>query len=326
MTIDEKINQLRQLIYQQISPLIQSDYVLWGLPYHENVGDTLIWQGELEFLKNIPHRCLGTCGWNRLSSTQPLPAGTTILLHGGGFLGDVWRDAWNNMLTHLTAYAHHPIVLLPNTLYYADQNLLQLDAQRMKVFNQLTICLRDKRSFHLAQSHFSNPTLLVPDMAFCIPPTSLRKRVNTPPTRHTLLLQRADKEAKHISPLLTSNIELHDWPTVGEAVQWQDHLFEWVQRATSCTSRRAHLIYPLMQRVEAALALHLYRPYLIRSGVNLMSPYQHIITTRLHGLILSMLLNKPVAYIDNSYGKLSTFYNTWLTDVDSVAPWHQPST
>ena len=44
MRAKEKIERLRAEIEKQLIPLIDSDYVLWDLPYHTNIGDTLIWQ------------------------------------------------------------------------------------------------------------------------------------------------------------------------------------------------------------------------------------------------------------------------------------------
>lgn len=52
--------------------------------------------------------------------------------------------------------------------------------------------------------------------------------------------------------------------------------------------------------------------------VNFLRPYNHIITTRLHALILSVLLHKSVEYIDNTTGKLSAFVSTWLSDLNDV--------
>lgn len=52
MRAKEKIERLRAEIEKQLIPLIDSDYVLWDLPYHTNIGDTLIWQGEWNFLRS----------------------------------------------------------------------------------------------------------------------------------------------------------------------------------------------------------------------------------------------------------------------------------
>lgn len=57
---------------------------------------------------------------------------------------------------------------------------------------------------------------------------------------------------------------------------------------------------------------------LFNIGVSFLSPYSTIYTTRLHGCILGIMLGKEVHLIDNSYGKNSTFYETWLKDIDNV--------
>ena len=60
------------------------------------------------------------------------------------------------------------------------------------------------------------------------------------------------------------------------------------------------------------------RPHLVKMGCEFLAPYDHVITTRLHALILSVLLHKQVDFIDNNTGKLSAFALTWLSEVDGV--------
>ena len=43
---ESKINKLRALIFEKLVPLIDNDYILVDLPYHSNIGDILIWEGE----------------------------------------------------------------------------------------------------------------------------------------------------------------------------------------------------------------------------------------------------------------------------------------
>ena len=64
--------------------------------------------------------------------------------------------------------------------------------------------------------------------------------------------------------------------------------------------------------------VHIYRPFLVRSGVNQLGAYETIYTTRLHAAILGVLLGKKVVFMDNSYGKNRGFYETWLKDCDAV--------
>ncbi len=40
-------------------------------------------------------------------------------------------------------------------------------------------------------------------------------------------------------------------------------------------------------------------------------------------MILSILLHKPVSYIDNTTGKLSAFAQTWLSDLDAINPYQK---
>ena len=57
---------------------------------------------------------------------------------------------------------------------------------------------------------------------------------------------------------------------------------------------------------------------MIREGVKQISQYENIYSTRLHAAILSVLLEKQFVLFDNSYGKNSSFYETWLNDLDDV--------
>ena len=43
-----------------------------------------------------------------------------------------------------------------------------------------------------------------------------------------------------------------------------------------------------------------------------------MITDRLHGHILCVLLGIPHVILDNRYGKLSTYHRTWTAEVDGV--------
>ena len=40
--MEVKINVLRQILEERLLPLVDRDYVFLDLPYHPNVGDTLI--------------------------------------------------------------------------------------------------------------------------------------------------------------------------------------------------------------------------------------------------------------------------------------------
>ena len=89
MTPFEKISELRQIINQQLLPLVDSNYVYLELPYYENIGDTLIWEGTLQFLKQTKHKCLYSASLTTYYNHN-IPKDTPILLQGGGNFGDLW--------------------------------------------------------------------------------------------------------------------------------------------------------------------------------------------------------------------------------------------
>ena len=115
----EKINLLKSLIDKGLLPLINSSCVYLDVPYHTNIGDTLIWEGTEQFLASNHIKCLYrnstlTYYYRKISKK------TTILLHGGGNFGDIWRSHQELRLRIIQEYPNNQIIILP-------QNLLQLN-------------------------------------------------------------------------------------------------------------------------------------------------------------------------------------------------------
>lgn len=317
MTAKEKIQQLQSIIISEISPLITNDYVLWGLPYYSNIGDTLIWEGELEFLKSIPYKCIGTCGWNEYEY-RPLSKDTVILITGGGYFGDVWRKAWDNALSAIERYPDNPIILLPQTIFYESQTLLEADSVRLAKLQNLTVCVRDEVSYQIAKTHFKNTVRLVPDMAFCISKGYL-DQWRVAEEDKVLFLKRTDKElgGKDVQ-IKAENIDVKDWPTMDCRPTLGDWLFYKSMGVEFHTKRCCTWLHHISEWVVEKLGYYMYRKSMTQRGVQFVSQYKEIYTTRLHVMILSVLLGKRVHFIDNSYGKLSSFYKAWLSDCDGV--------
>lgn len=325
MTSEEKIHELRGIIDCQLRPLITNDYVLWGLPYYSNIGDVLIWQGEMDFLRTIPYKCLGICAWNDypnengMNDSFRLDKSTTILIQGGGYLGDVWRKGWEYVLEAIKSYSDNKIILLPNTIFYADDKYLQQDITSFAAQKNLIICARDKISYDFAQQHFSAQTLLVPDMAFYISIPYIQKWVQ-PTGEKELYLKRLDKEAVSSSAIEhLEHVAVHDWPTLEPGFsRLSFKIYYQVIRFRRTLTRRIpwsrKFVYPLADFILD----NFFRPETVKIGVGFLSQYKHIYSTRLHVLILSIILGKEVTSEDNSYGKLSSFYDTWLTGTEGV--------
>lgn len=305
MKSQEKINQLRSLIKKELTPLITHDYWLLEVPYYQNVGDALIWQGELDFLKGFPYGCKG------MSSFQtPVPStiqqDDIILLQGGGNFGDLWEHPQNYRNQVIEQYPNNKIIIFPQSVFWQDNRNMKAYAEFLSRHLNVTICARDTYSYNLLSENFKNDILLLPDMAFCID----TKRWKKPQEAKTsLLMKREDKEQKtfaEIEELIAQgDITICDWlPFTEEA--WQK---DWLRRT------RKYLPF-----LNSWYAQHFYLPYMVSSGVQLIGSHKKINSTRLHAAILSILLGKEndLVWFDNSYGKNFNFYETWLSDVDGI--------
>jgi pyruvyl transferase EpsO len=319
----EKVYQSSRLIRRILIPMIDNDYVIYGLPYHNNVGDVLIWEGELEILKDTGHRCLGVSGYNE-RCTKQLSDDTVILIHGGRCIGDLWRNHWRNMLKSIDRNKHNKIIILPSAIYYTNEQLRDKDAEYLSEFSNLTICVRDSISFDYAKKYFSNQILLLPDMAFAIDPYYI-KQLAVRATDKELYLKRQDCEEATSQPSHTLQEQttekegwIRDWPTMccpNETLK-DNLLIGAYSHSISKMLNSSRLTRPL----RTWMFKHVHRKAIISRGVKFISSYEEINTTRLHGLILAILLGKKVNFVDESYGKIKAYYDTWLQDCDNVRP------
>ena len=294
----------RRIIEEQLTPLIDSDYIYLDLPYHNNIGDALIWMGTEQFLKDIPHKCLGRHNIDTFDF-RPLPSDIVILLHGGGNFGDLWRQHQDFRLRVIQQYTENPIIVLPQTVFYESEDIFSADVQKMNRHHHLAIYVRDTHSVELLkQKGFSGLLLPLPDMAFCIDRDWLLTNKGAI-TKDTLLLLRKDKESPlgNIREDITSaDLDIKDWPNLNKSLR------------TALRYIRKHAAPETDNYFQTN-----YLPERIKEGVAFVSAYKTVFSTRLHVVILRLLLGLPVKIIDNSYGKNLDFYDTWLKDAALVS-------
>ena len=315
MNNNDIIQNLRCKIDNSILPLITSDYVFWGLPYYINPGDTLIWEGALDLLKRCKYKCLGTCGWDEYKY-RPLSKDTVILIIGGGFFGDVWRDAWDSVMDTITQYPDNPIVILPQSIHYENQSVASSDSKRLSECENLTICVRDQRSFDYGKSVFSNNILLVPDLAFHLPIESIH--ACTTHSGKTLYVKRADKEKPSIELNSLNDIDVRDWPDMEEKLSGSLRLV-----MALYARLRPFKSLKLVEWGITNLMYYFQRRIILKNAVAFINQYDTVYTTRLHVMILSFLLDKEVYILDNSYGKVSGCYLAWIKECDKIRIYEQ---
>lgn len=310
MTNLEKISELKSIIDNSILPLITNDYVLWGLPYYINPGDTFIWEGVLDMLKSTRFKCIGTYGIGELQRTY-LNEDIVILVMGGGFFGDLWREAWEEILSELAWHKSNPIIILPQSIFYQDSNKLNTDVKIINSLKNITICARDSSSYEIANKYFSCNTLLVPDMAFHMNLSKIKKIAKNN-SKNSILLQRQDKEKSCNNLNIKNDWHICDWPGMSKPSSIFMHVINVTSRLLDKIRLKTFI------KARRYLMYKFHRNVVIWEAVSLLSPYRNVYTTRLHAMILAYILEKNIYVIDNNYKKISGCYNTWLKGTGNV--------
>ena len=315
MDAKEKIRQLRDIISRQLSPLITGDFIYLDLPYYGNIGDSLIWKGASDYFRTLSHKCLhSTDCWNY--GFPELPRDCVILLNGGGNFGDLYPQHDDFRKAVVGRYPQHKVIVLPQTVYYEKEENLEADAAFYAGRENVTICTRDTTSYEIVKDKFRGVNVqLVPDMAFFISPDTYRRRIGQTQGR-TLYLRRRDKEAVDDgwAQCIPTDAETFDWPTL-EGKSW---VYKIVPMGIGPLSRFSWA-EPLKRRYTDFVWQRILLPYNCRTGMSIISWYDTVYTTRLHTAILSILLERKSIYLlDNNYGKLKSFYETWLKDLENM--------
>ena len=308
------LDVLCQLLEERLLPLIDRDYVFLDLPYHPNVGDSLIASAAIILLKKAPYRCL-YCSSSYTFDKRKISKNTLILFNGGGNFGDLWRDysIFRNKI--ISEHPENHFLIFPQSVSYLDKKNLDEDVKIYSLCGKrMTICARDRDSFEVLRKHFvNNNILLVPDMAFYTDRRLLKPKSGE---GRVLFLKRRDKEFVSNSKydIVPDNAEIHDWPTLeNKMLRFYGKYLRFIQLS------RTIWWYPrTFLHVEDYIWQKLIIPYYLRSGIRFVNKYDIIYTTRLHVAVLAVLLNKQVYFFDNSYHKNSALYNTWLKDFPNV--------
>lgn len=316
ISLPQEINRFRQQISASLDSIIGEKVIIPDAPYYKNIGDLLIWQGTVDFIRGSGRK-LVSCSDATTFRYPAIDRDTTILLMGGGNFGDLWRIHQNDRLRIISRYPDNRIVMLPQSVCYQNPSLISEDAEVFARNKDLYLCARDNNSYDFLHVEFkSNNILLVPDMAFCISEGRL-KQYRGNESESSLFLRRKDKELTDSTPDMVPGSVTSDWPTF-EKNYYQFRVIEKMKTAIK-KSRERKLPDLMMSRLADAYAKRFLRDAMTDEACDFMAPYSKVITTRLHALILAILLHKTVEYIDNSTGKISAFVSTWLQNAPEIS-------
>lgn len=311
----DKIQGFQNLIKKTLIPYIDDDYVLLDVPNHYNIGDNLIWEGEVNFLKqNIPHKCIYEANVVNWEETHIVDS-KIILFHGGGNWGDLYRECQDMRNYVVSKYLDKRIIIFPQTVWYNNNSLLENDCRIYENHPDVVICVRDQPSYDTLSAYISKDKLrLLPDMAFF---------VNVPMSKSgnkQLYMLRTDSEIDSSKVHLIAGCEIKDWPSFSNQKILESINVHWMKYKNKLSkSLQKYSLTKWLVSPAYGINYRNNRSRYIHKGFRFFEPYSTIYTTRLHGLILGILMDKHMVIIDNKYNKCSNFYDTWLRDFENIS-------
>jgi exopolysaccharide biosynthesis predicted pyruvyltransferase EpsI len=331
------MHNLTEILHQSLGRLKDFERCAFlDYPDYTNIGDHLIWIGSVFYItEKIKAKISYASSINNFSGAilEKQIGKAPILLNGGGNLGDLWPKYQAFREYIISHYRDRPVIILPQSIYFANPENLANAANIFNSHPDLTLFVRDNYSYDLAVRHFNNCKVFkAPDMAFQL--SELSTIPEPKKSKHSILYHcRKDQELNPSflpDSLNIPNLVVEDWIS-----------FKWVlgTRKTYFMEKIAHLYREVWQRGLSAPGerlflqrwqkslpylqyLNVYNPQLnyrslsfILSGVYQFKQHKLVITNRLHGHILCILLGKPHIFLPNSYHKNEAFYNTWTASL-----------
>ncbi|MDJ0392280.1 polysaccharide pyruvyl transferase family protein [Rhodococcus sp. G-MC3] len=285
---------------------------LLDFPSHHNAGDSLIYAGQAAYLDQLKvgvdyvsdlHTHSDALLRERLTDR-------TIFLHGGGNFGDRWpaHQAFRERI--VARFPNNKIVALPQGIDYADPDALAKTAAMYAKHSDLTLMLREQRSYDIARANFpSNNVEYCPDMAFG---AEIEKSVDGSAVDVVKLLRVDSEGLDHGAVDIDYSSVQYDWGVRGKDLAlWQ--VITLPTRIANNYPNTTRLLYPALARSYrqiAALNLRVAQRILNKAPV--------VLTDRLHAAVLAAMMGKRVVAMDNANKKVSGIYSAYLHRFDNV--------
>jgi exopolysaccharide biosynthesis predicted pyruvyltransferase EpsI len=283
---------------------------LLDFPNHSNVGDSAIYLGEMAYLNRKGIDICYSCEYTTYSKkclAEKVGNGS-ILLHGGGNFGDLWPEYQAFRQNVIKDFPNNRIIQLPQTVFFGNHDSIVQARDIMREHSNFFLLVRDMRSLDFAENELRVPVAMCPDLALALGP--LKRPQN--PAHDVLWLSRTDQESagETYSHDLSPEIVKTDWLYEQESLRIR------FNRKLSKILVNGHSITQslLLDSYKRLALMRLMR------GCNILSTGRVVVADRLHAHILCLLLGIPHYIVDNNYGKLKSFYETW-TSKSTLANW-----
>ncbi len=284
---------------------------LVDFPRHRNSGDSAIWAGERRALAALGVGVVGTAERQTfdLARLGPDPR-TPVLLHGGGNFGDLYPGHQRLRERVFEECRGRPVVQLAQSLWFSEASAIDRCARLIAGHGDVTLLVRDERSFELATRSFDARVEMCPDFAFALGPLRTSRRPRHPVVR----LARTDREQPDRDPA-HDGFPRFDWLSPPRGRRAQGRARAW-RSAFNLAAGGGRLTRTGL--APTSLVLRLYDAFAaenVTRATRLLDGGEVVVTDRLHGHILCTLLDKPHVILDDRFGKVSSFHARWTSSL-----------
>lgn len=284
-----------------------SKVALFGYPTYVNVGDLLILLGTLKFFENNRNPIVHASARVNTPDRLRLDDDVTLVFQGGGNLGDLYPEHQEFRERVIAQHCHLPVIILPQSIHFNSDESLEEGMRKLDKHPDLTLFVRDRSSLDKAAKYLGGKVELAPDMAHELWPEYAREIPRRFESQSPLFFMRRDiEDADPFPALLGRDAQFDDWETVNTiALRAQNRGVQELERL----ERLLGLNLPYQRLYFSAVRKRVSKVIQRMNGRDLW------ITSRLHGAILGALLGKMVVAVDNRYAKVSSYVETWRTNL-----------
>lgn len=321
MADSDLVIRYRKQLQDSFAPLIPTDrpIVLVGYPDGANCGDHAIWLGEKKLLGEFGLSPAYECSaqnYDKESMRAALRDGT-ILMHGGGSFGDRHTAYHEFRLKVLDDFPSNKVIVFPHHVTFLDSDYLQRTSALIAKHPDVTLFARSFTAQHLFARHLGSSARieLAPDMTFMLgeqkrPAEASYEVVWISRTDQT----RANDQTEVAARLSSQAAEKYLLPQFGDGIEMN---FVVKQRPPTVLLTDWHSLFLENETARTEIKKLSFdarsQAYFARA-IYMLSQGQIIITDRLLGHVLCLLLSIPHVFLNDETGKNWNFHETWTKD------------
>ncbi|MBW3081190.1 polysaccharide pyruvyl transferase family protein [Bifidobacterium saguinibicoloris] len=290
------LKRAKQYLKEHDGERSSASIILCDVPNHGNLGDQAIALAEEAYLVGIGITSFAEV--DQIGGIEDLvyyrhilPAETTVILHGGGNMGSLYKSFEFLRAADIGAFPHGRILSMPQTADYRNAEGRMLSRYMEHVYasaKQVMLLARDKPSFEAMKRLFPTARIeLTPDIVMTYETPYAQSPIAN---RHGALVAfRSDGEvASHPS-----------YKDVADCCNALD--ISKVEKTDTALGTGGLLNIPAEKREP-----------MVYAKLEEFSHARIVVTDRLHGMVMSAITGTPCVAFNNSNGKVKALYETWM--------------